>query len=151
MMSKKLVHTTVNVKNCLSGVGSNQNMKLNKVVSCKVCSYLYCICTSVTCLANVLITFYQNSVQPITFQDTRNVTLLWYSNAVFACSSGAVQHFKMQFTQGILKGELGLFLTPVLTLRGGGHIGRHAWRRVIVSSAHINVTQLMPNEIAWLA
>ena len=36
------------------------------------------------------------------------------------------------YAQEILKGELGLFLTPVLTVRGGGHIDRHVWRRVIV-------------------
>ena len=36
--------------------------------------------------------------------------------------------------QGILKGESGLFLTPVLTLWGSGHTGCHAWRRVIVPS-----------------
>ena len=39
---------------------------------------------------------------------------------------------KHDFTQGILKGESGLFLTPVLTLWGGGHIDRHMRRRVIV-------------------
>ena len=34
--------------------------------------------------------------------------------------------------QGIEKGELGLFLTPVLMLWGSGHIDHHVWRRVIV-------------------
>ena len=32
------------------------------------------------------------------------------------------------------RGNLGLFLTPMLTLGGGGHIARHVWRRVIVPS-----------------
>ena len=36
--------------------------------------------------------------------------------------------------QGILKGDFGLFLTPVLMLWDDGHIGCHAWRRVIVPS-----------------
>ena len=40
----------------------------------------------------------------------------------------------MWLKEGFLKGESGLFLTPVLTLWGGGHIGRHAWRWVIVPS-----------------
>ena len=35
-------------------------------------------------------------------------------------------------TQGILKRESSLFLTPVLTLWGGGHIDHHVWRWVIV-------------------
>ena len=33
-----------------------------------------------------------------------------------------------------LKGESGLFLTPVWMIRGGGHIDHHVWRRVIVPS-----------------
>ena len=37
-------------------------------------------------------------------------------------------------SQGILKGESGLFLTNVLMLWGGGHIDRHVRRRVIVPS-----------------
>ena len=36
--------------------------------------------------------------------------------------------------QGIQKGESGLFLTPVLTLWGGGYIACHVWRWVIVPS-----------------
>ena len=39
---------------------------------------------------------------------------------------------RMKHDQGILKGESGLFLTPVLMLWGGGHIARHVWRQVIV-------------------
>ena len=36
--------------------------------------------------------------------------------------------------EGIKKGELGLFLTPVLMLWSGSHIDRHVWRWVIVPS-----------------
>ena len=38
------------------------------------------------------------------------------------------------FDQGILKGEVGLFLTPVVTLCGGVHIDCHTWSWVIVPS-----------------
>ena len=40
----------------------------------------------------------------------------------------------MGLGQGILKGESGLSLTPLLTLWGSGHIDRHVWRWVIVPS-----------------
>ena len=67
------------------------------------------------------------------------------------CSYGLKTEIKVYFYtyQGILKGVSGLFLTPVLMLRGSGHIGCHAWRWVIVpsdlayhsaQSAHIIVT-----------
>ena len=69
----------------------------------------------------------------------------------------------MHFSQGILKAESSLFLTPALRLWGGGYIDRHIWRWVVVPSdlawsAHITVTvwfkstrgrRLILNEIAW--
>ena len=46
----------------------------------------------------------------------------------------AVQVMDFCMYQGIWKGESGLFLTPVLTLWGGGHIDHHVWRGAIVPS-----------------
>ena len=43
-------------------------------------------------------------------------------------------HSYIWVNQGILKGESGLFLTPVLTLWGSGHIDHHIWRWNIVPS-----------------
>ena len=45
---------------------------------------------------------------------------------------GGLQVFSPGGTLRNLKGELGLFLTPVLTLWGGSHIARHVWRWFIV-------------------
>ena len=48
------------------------------------------------------------------------------------------QKMQNSINQGILKGELGLFLTPVLTLWGSGHFDHHVWRWAIV-----------PSDLAW--
>ena len=45
-----------------------------------------------------------------------------------------VQPWYRSSSKGILQDELGPFLTPVLTLWGGGYIARHIWRWVIVPS-----------------
>ena len=42
------------------------------------------------------------------------------------------------YMQGICKGELGLFVTPVLSLLGGSHFDAHVWKWVTV-----------PSDLAW--
>ena len=59
---------------------------------------------------------------------------------------------KLGFTQGIYKGESGLFLTPVLTLWGGSHFDCHIWRWVIIGRicTHYRFCVLLGNTLNTL-
>ena len=75
-----------------------------------------------------------NSMGSLSCERWRITIVMWLQAYIMPCALLNTYSYVINHTQGNLRGESGLFFTPVLTLWSSRHITRHIWRWVIVPS-----------------